>query len=80
MTKRQPERKSYWMGSIGPKDDFGVEITDSFVDGKTRMGPWGIMTMESWKRHGVGRLGLGFGQRYKKEEADGRIRWLKVEG
>ena len=35
----------------------------SFVDGKTRMGPWGIMCLECHKKYGVG-LGLGKGQQY----------------
>jgi len=67
----------YWMGLIGDKDDFGAPIGDEFIDGKTRMGPWANMSLESWKRYGLNRLGLGWGQRYRKQ-ADGK--WLKVEG
>jgi hypothetical protein len=70
-------KKRYWMGHIGQTDDFGNTIQDEFVDGKTRMGPWGIMTPTAWRAHGVGRFGTGFGQRYQKQD-DGR--WLKVEG
>jgi hypothetical protein len=65
------------MGStIGPKDDFGKVITDEFIDGSTRTGSWAIMSPMSHQMHGRG-LGLGRGQRYKKQE-DGK--WLKVEG
>lgn len=71
------ERQRYWYGTIGDTDDYGVPVGDEFVDGKTRGGPWGIMSLASWAAHGVGRLGTGCGQRYKRQP-DGR--WLKVEG
>jgi len=69
--------KKYWMGNVQKQDDFGDEIVDVFIDGKTNQGPWGFMTPESWKKHGVGKLGTGFGQKYKKQD-DGK--WLKIEG
>jgi hypothetical protein len=68
--------KRYWMGSVPGADDFGAEIADAFVDGKTVHGPWAIMTPASHRQHGVG-LGQGRGQRYSRQ-ADGR--WLKIEG
>lgn len=71
------EEAQYWGRPVGDNDDFGDQITDEFIDGKSRMGPWGIMTPKSWKTNGVGRLGTGYGQRYKKQ-ADGK--WLKVDG
>jgi hypothetical protein len=40
------------------------------------MGPWAIMSEASWQRKGIGRTGIGFGQKYEKQE-DGK--WLKVE-
>jgi hypothetical protein len=58
-------------------DDFGKTIDEQFVDGKTNMGPWAIMTPSSWRLNGVGQLGLGRGQRYERQADD---RWLKVEG
>lgn len=67
----------YWLGNVGGFDDFSQPIDDEFIDGKTTMGPWAIMNPKSWEKNGVGRLGQGFGQRYKKQ-ANGR--WLKVEG
>lgn len=32
-------------------------------DGKTIMGPWANMCQKHWDKHGVGRLGTGYGQR-----------------
>jgi hypothetical protein len=67
----------YWMGDVSKEDDFGDRIADEFIDGRTKEGPWAIMTPTTWKHKGVGRLGTGVGQRYKRQE-DGQ--WLKVEG
>lgn len=75
--KKLNEGDVYWRGPVRPKDDFGLAITDEFIDGKTKMGPWATMTPESFKKYGFGKLGMGLGQRYKKQ-ADGK--WLKVEG
>ena len=71
-------RPKYWIGDIGPGDDFGMPIHEEFIDGSMKVGSkWAIMSPESWRLHGCGRLGTGSGQRYVKQ-ADGR--WLKVEG
>jgi hypothetical protein len=67
---------TYWIGKVPEKDDFGKPIKDFFVDGKTKSGPWAMMTLASYRVHGVG-LGLGKGQQYEKQD-DGK--WLKVEG
>lgn len=69
--------QKFWMGHVGSNDDFGKKIATVFYDGKTRMGPWAIMSPASWLIHGVGQTGTGFAQKYSKQ-ADGR--WLKVEG
>jgi hypothetical protein len=69
--------KVYWLSHVGEKDDFGDDIDFEIIDGKTKFGPWALMTPLSWDLHGVGRLGLGLGQRYQRQ-LDGR--WLKVEG
>ncbi len=81
---RAPKREVYWTGDIGQSsngrfryDDFDQRIVDQFIDGRTRRGPWAIMTPESFAAHGSGKLGTGYGQRFQKQ-ADGR--WLKVEG
>ena len=75
--KQEVKREVYWRGTIRTADDFNDPITTEFIDGKTRHGPWAIMTPQSWKRMGVNQLGVGFGQKYKKQP-DGR--WLKVQG
>lgn len=69
----------YWLSPLGKADDFGIPYKDEMIDGKTnsRFGAWANMTPESWRVYGVGQLGTGYGQRYKKQ-ADGR--WLKVGG
>ena len=38
-------------------------------DGKTRQGPWAIMSETAWELYGCGRLGAGFGQKYRRNEA-----------
>jgi hypothetical protein len=74
----EPEkRKDYWLGNLPPKDDFGVLYSTTMYDGKTIHGPWANMTPKSWRVHGCGRLGTGYGQKYEKQENG---RWLKVEG
>ena len=72
MTKVQ-----YWLGSVGKVDDFEDSISDEIIDCKTIYGPWALMTPKSFEKCGVGRLGTGYGQRYKKQ-SDGK--WLKIEG
>ncbi len=66
-----------WAGIVPSTDDFGNSIEDEFVDGKSKMGPWATFAPSSWELYGVGKLGTGYGQRYRKQ-ADGE--WLKVEG
>ena len=70
------EAEKYWMGEVPKQDDFNNPIKDTFVDGKTKMGPWAIMGDYSFKKWGVG-LGMGKGQKYQKQP-DGK--WLKIEG
>jgi len=43
----------------------------TWVDGKTKMGPWGNMRLPCHKRWGVG-LGIGKGQQYDN--------WVQVAG
>jgi hypothetical protein len=66
----------YWIGPVPDTDDFGLPITDTFVDGATVYGPWGFMNPTSFMTKGRG-LGTGRGQKYRKQP-DGR--WLKVGG
>jgi hypothetical protein len=57
-------------------DDFGVPFTfeegEIVYDARTKMGPWATMTEQSWKIHGMGQLGLGMGQKYRRA-ADGTL-------
>ena len=69
-------KERYWVGEVNEHDDFEQVIGEEFIDGKTLGGPWAIMTPASWAKHGVGKLGTGYGQRYKKTLG----RWPKVEG
>ena len=67
----------YWLSAVGKTDDFGDAIRGEFIDGATKQGPWALMTPKSWKTHGKGKLGTGYGQRYEYQ-TNGK--WLKVEG
>lgn len=71
----------WWCGPLGGFDDFGdaydLKPGGEMFDAKTKQGPWGNMTRRSWEKHGVGRLGLGWGQRYEMQPNG---RYLKVEG
>lgn len=55
------------------KDDFGVPFTkkegELVYDAKTVHGPWATMTAQSFMSYGVGKLGTGYGQKYKRNEA-----------
>lgn len=50
-------------------------IQATFVDGRTKKGPWAIMCLSCHKTHGLG-LGTGSGQRYAKSGAS----FVKVKG
>ena len=67
----------FWMGSTPDKcDNCGQEIGAQFVDGKTVMGPWGMLCVACHKTIGVG-LGLGKGQLYEYQKSGD---WLKIKG
>ena len=72
-----PKEPVYWLSPLDKLDDFGVPYGNIMIDGKTRQGPWANMSESSWKIFGCGRLGTGYGQKYRKQ-SDGR--WLKIEG
>lgn len=75
--KKYSERPRYWTGHVDENDDFGHPIISIMYDGMTRMGPWATMSETSWRQHGVGKLGTGYGQKYERQP-DGK--WLKVAG
>lgn len=69
--------EKYWMGTPPGVCDLDEKpLVEEFVDGKTRMGPWGNMCPDCHRMYGFG-IGVGRGQRYRKQP-DGR--WLKTEG
>lgn len=67
----------FWMGSTPDKCDIcGESVGEKFVDGKTTMGPWGILCVTCHKSVGVG-LGLGKGQLYEHQKSGD---WMKIAG
>ena len=54
-------------------DVCGDQITDTFIDGKTRCGPWACMCPWCHQVEGVG-LGIGLGQLYRQQDGG----WIKV--
>lgn len=73
-------QESYWRGRVPDRDNWGRPIADEFIDGRSgyvRVGAWGFFTPQSWRIHGCGQLGPGFGQRYQRQPSG---RWKKVEG
>ena len=67
----------YWIGGLGPEDDFGNPYKFTMVDGRTKGGQWANMNEHSWRVHGCGLFGPGNAQLYEKQP-DGR--WLKIKG
>jgi hypothetical protein len=67
----------YWMGPVPKQCDICQRpITDTFVDGAIKLGPWGVMGLCCFEKWGRG-LGTGRGQKYVKQE-NGHFK--KVEG
>lgn len=66
----------YWNAPVPQRDFAGDEICEIFIDGKTRLGPWGLMTPKTFTRYGLG-FGVGRGQMYIKQ-SDGR--WMQDDG
>lgn len=65
-----------WMGTRPSTCDIcNTSIGKVFVDGKTKMGPWGILCPRCHKGQGCG-LGLGKGQQYELKEAE----FVKTKG
>lgn len=47
-------------------DITGELLGSVLYDGKTRSGHWACMSERGWKREGCGRLGAGYGQKYRR--------------
>ena len=70
------EKTKHWMGSDPTTCDICEQpLHKVFIDGKTSLGPWGIMCVLCHNIHGAG-LGTGRGQKYKKTDTT----WTKIEG
>jgi hypothetical protein len=46
--------------------DLKTDSKDFFVDGKTILGPWGLMCSKHFAQYGIG-LGTGKGQKYNSK-------------
>lgn len=65
-----------WIGTPPVSCDLcRMLIGDTFVDGKTKMGPWANMCPKCHRSHGVG-LGTGKGQKYSSNGDS----FVKTEG
>lgn len=72
------EKKKIWCGDAPSNCDIcDCKITDTFIDGRTRMGPWGNMCPTCHVSHGIG-LGTGKGQKYVFDDLE--LVWVKIEG
>jgi hypothetical protein len=68
------KRKKVWMGAVPTNCEIcHIQLTQTFVDGKTAFGPWAIMCAGCHRDQGQG-LGTGRGQRYDLKTLE------KVEG
>lgn len=53
-----------WLGPVPDKCQIcGTHLTEVFIDGKTRFGPWAIMCAACHRDQAYG-LGTGLGQKY----------------
>ena len=69
--------EKYWLSDPPDKCDVGGEaITTTFIDGKSKFGPWGFMCPICFALDGIG-LGVGRGQKYELQDNG---KWLKTEG
>lgn len=55
-------------------DCCGAAIKDVFYDARTKFGSWANMDEHCFKEVGLGKLGVGFGQKYVKTESG---KWVK---
>jgi hypothetical protein len=67
----------YWTGPAPEQCDLcATPIIDTFIDGKTILGPWANMCVKCHSTKGCG-LGSGRGQRFVKQPDN---KWIKTEG
>lgn len=76
----------YWQSPISTCDVCGVKIEDEFFDMATKRthpsagpGPWACMCPKcALTGVGIGKVGLGLGQHYKRDEVGGK--YFKIAG
>ena len=73
----KPNTRVVYTGRPSRCDLCHEDIKGSFVDGKTKFGPWGNMCIPCFKEAGVG-LGTGRGQMYCYDNKT--LAFVKVEG
>jgi len=73
------DKRVYWSSPLEDKcQTCSLPFGDTMYDMKTVHGPWANMCHScAMHGHGIGKVGLGFGQKYEKQP-DGK--WLKTEG
>jgi hypothetical protein len=64
--------------SVLPKCDFCNETAK--YDARTKVGQWAYMCTECFKKHGVGKLGTGYGQEFVLREPLKVSKKAKTEG
>lgn len=65
-------QRAMWSGTVGDCDVCDAPIGPDLYDMKTKQGPWACMCNRcAMHGIGIGRLGIGLGQHYRKE-ADGK--------
>lgn len=62
-----PNTRTAWLGS-STCDICKTQITDELYDARTTSGPWATMCKDCFKQHGIGKLGIGYGQKYVLHE------------
>lgn len=80
LTEVIQEETKKWMGRKPTNCDICHNgITDWWVDGKTKFGPWANMCSQCFGKHGIG-MGLGKGQKYNAntlEKIEEENLWMK---
>lgn len=70
-----------WVGEAPTHCDLCKQrLLHSFVDGRTRMGPWAIMCPTCRLNYGPLELGPGRGQKYERRGEGPTTRWVKTAG
>lgn len=70
-------KPAFWIGEVPKTCQLcRAPITETFIDGRTRVGAWAFMC-PTCHAHEGGALGLSNGQQYTKQDND---LWMKTKG